>query len=95
MSSCQHPHPACLQVVMELHDVGDRLQAATDLLEAQGFSVHTQRDFPALNVMIYAQKSEKSVAALASQDVMTCTCKGVPCNLCSSSRHLLIRPDHK
>jgi hypothetical protein len=63
MSGCQPSHPACLQVVMELHDVGDRLQAATDLLEAQGFSVHTERDFPPLNVMIYAQKSEKSVAA--------------------------------
>lgn len=45
---------------MELHDVGDRLQAATDLLEAQGFSVQTERDFPPLNVMIYAQKSEKT-----------------------------------
>ncbi len=56
-------HPACLQVVMELHDVGDRLQTATDLLEAQGFSVYTERDLPPLNVMIYAQKSEKSVAA--------------------------------
>ena len=48
---------------MELHDVGDRLQAATDLLEAQGFSVQTERDFPPLNVMIYAQKSEKPVTA--------------------------------
>ena len=48
---------------MELHDVGDRLQTATDLLEAQGFSVYTERDLPPLNVMIYAQKSEKSVAA--------------------------------
>ena len=39
--------------------MGDRLQAATDLLEAHGFSVHTERDFPPLNVMMYAQKSEK------------------------------------
>ena len=33
------------------------------LLEAQDFSVHTERDFPPLNVMMYAQKSEKSMAA--------------------------------
>lgn len=52
-------HLVCLQVVMELHDVGDRLHTATHLLEAQGFSVYTERDFPPLNVMIYAQKSQK------------------------------------
>ncbi len=56
-------HPACLQVVMELHVVGDRLQTATDLLEAQDFSVYTERDFPPLNVMMYAQKPEKPVTA--------------------------------
>ena len=61
--ACQKRQSVCLQVVMELHDVGDRLQAATDLLEAQGFSVQTERDFPPLNVMIYAQKSEKPVTA--------------------------------
>ena len=38
-------HPACLQVVVELHNVKDRLQTATDLLEAQGFSVYTERYF--------------------------------------------------
>jgi len=35
-----------LQVVLELHDVGDRLQVATDLLKTNGFSVKLAQDFP-------------------------------------------------
>ena len=46
----------CLQIVLELHDVGNRLQDATDLLAANGFVIHTERDFPPQNVMIYGRK---------------------------------------
>ena len=42
---------------MELHDVGDRLQVTTDLLQANGFSVHIERDFPPQNVMMDALRS--------------------------------------
>ena len=42
--------------MLELHDVGDRLEVATALLESHDFSVVTARDFPPQNVMIYATK---------------------------------------
>ena len=49
-----------LQIVLELHDVGNRLQDATDLLAANGFMIHTERDFPPQNVMLYGRKCHDS-----------------------------------
>ena len=45
-----------MQVVLELHDVKDRLQPATDLLKTNNFTVTTARDFPPANVMVYGKK---------------------------------------
>ena len=47
-----------MQVVLGLHDVGNRLQVATALLESHNFRVVTARDFPPQNVMICAKKPQ-------------------------------------
>ena len=47
-----------VQVVLELHDVGDRKEVATMLLESHGFSVVLEHSWPPQNCMVYAWKPE-------------------------------------
>ena len=47
-----------LQVVLELHDVGDRKDVANKLLESHGFSVVLEHSWPPQNCIIYAWKPD-------------------------------------
>ena len=44
----------CMQVALETHDVSDRVQQISLLLEQQGFKVTCDHTGPLTNCMIYA-----------------------------------------